>query len=43
MRQKVIDYLAKPNAKKRDGLTSMEQKWVDAQLKKDAKKKDGAK
>lgn len=30
MRQKVEDYLAKPNKKAYAGLTSMEQKFVDA-------------
>jgi hypothetical protein len=46
MREKVLDYLKKPSAKKKAELTTMEQKWVDAQLKgapKDEDKKPPAK
>lgn len=32
MREKVLEYLKKPTAKKKAELTTMEQKWTDAQL-----------
>lgn len=40
MRQKCLDYIKKPSAKNRSGLTSMEQKWVDGQLKAEKQKDD---
>jgi hypothetical protein len=43
MREKVLEYLKKPTAKKKAELTTMEQKWTDAQLKGDSEKKPAAK
>jgi hypothetical protein len=43
MREKVLEYLKKPTAKKKAELTTMEQKWTDVQLKGDSEKKPAAK